>query len=275
MHKQLPIKDKSEDHEFIKASRFDKSKIKTKPHKHNRYFEIIYLSKGSGVHYIDSHKYLIAAPVIFFVRNEQVHHWDINSEPEGFVVILKKNLFDKSLDVELKSLFMKINKHSCLSIKDSSTIQKLFELLVEEEKDGEMAFHITEGLLKSLFAKVLCAAIPVGGNAGLKSGIYQSFIELLSVGTEIRHSVSFYAEKLNTTPQNLNAVCRKEVNKTATDVLSEFIISEAKRLLLYTGQSISEISFVLEFNDPSHFVKYFKNHTGQTPQAFQSSLNSI
>jgi len=54
-------------------------------------------------------------------------------------------------------------------------------------------------------------------------------------------------------------------------VLSEFIISEAKRLLLYTDNTIAEISFLLDFNDPSHFVKYFKRKTGQTPLSFRKN----
>ena len=269
-HEQLPVKDKSEEHKFISASPFDKNKRKTIPHKHNRYFELIYISRGSGNHYIDSRKYAITPPIIYFIRKEQVHYWEIDSTPEGFVVILKKDFFDKSIDGELKALFMKINRHTCLSVKDNSTIDKLLELIVDEnKKDGDTTFHIIEGLLKSLFAKVLGVANPDQYITGIKPGIYQSFIELLSVGTEIKHSVSFYAEKLNTTPQNLNAVCRKEVNQSAANVLSEFIINEAKRLLLYTEQTVSEISFALEFNDPSHFVKYFKKHTGHTPQSFR------
>jgi hypothetical protein len=28
---------------------------------------------------------------VFFVRKEQIHYWELDSEPEGYVVILKKN----------------------------------------------------------------------------------------------------------------------------------------------------------------------------------------
>lgn len=271
MHEQLTVKDKSGENKYINAAPFDKSKRITTPHKHNKYFELVYLSKGSGFHYIDERKYPITPPIIYFIRKEQVHYWEIDSTPEGFVVIVKKDFFDRSLDGELKALFMKINKYTCLSIKDNSTIDKLLELIVEEnKKDYETAFHIIEGLLKSLFAKVLEVAKPDLYITGIKPGIYQSFIELLSASLEIKHSVSFYAEQLNTTPQNLNAICRKEVDQSAADVLSGFIINEAKRLLLYTEQTVTEISFALQFNDPSHFVKYFKKHIGKTPQSFRS-----
>ncbi|TEB40939.1 AraC family transcriptional regulator, partial [Flavobacterium circumlabens] len=73
-----------------------------------------------------------------------------------------------------------------------------------------------------------------------------------------------------TTPQNLNAVCRKELNEPAADVIAEYMISEAKRLLLYTDNNVSEVAYTLNFNDTSHFIKYFKRHTGYTPQVFRS-----
>jgi len=61
----------------------------------------------------------------------------------------------------------------------------------------------------------------------------------------------------------------RAINQSATEVLAGFIVSEAKRLLLYTSNTISEIAFKLEFIDASHFIKYFKRTTGQTPQAFR------
>ncbi|MGK4422634.1 hypothetical protein ACSLVQ_30720, partial [Klebsiella pneumoniae] len=63
-----------------------------------------------------------------------------------------------------------------------------------------------------------------------KPNLYNAYRELLSQSSEIKNSVAHYAAMLNTTPQNLNMVCRKVVDKTAADVLSEHIISEAKRL---------------------------------------------
>lgn len=79
----------------------------------------------------------------------------------------------------------------------------------------------------------------------------------------------YYAELLNTSPQNLNEACQKAVQKPASEVLADFIIIEAKRMLLYTDQTVSEIAFALDFTDASHFVKYFKKLVGLTPQAFR------
>lgn len=271
MPSQLAIKDKSETNVLLKTAPFNKGIGKTQPHKHNSYFEIIYLSKGSGYHSIDHTKYEVKPPIVFFVRKEQVHYWDLLSQPEGYVAILKKAFIDKSLDSELKSLLVKVSALSSLQVKEDSTINQLFALLTQENVPAsESSFSIVEGLLKALLAKILDVSMPLAKSTKTGTGLFHSFRELLGQNAEIKNNVAYYAELLNTTPQNLNAACRKATDQSAASVLAEYIVNEAKRILIYTDNSISEISFALGFSDPSHFVKYFKRHTGHTPNAFRS-----
>jgi len=269
---KLQVKDKNESGKSIKVSPFRKEIRKTTPHKHNNYFEILYLSRGSGYHFIDSRKFEVAPPVMYFIRKDQAHYWELDSEPDGFVIIIKKAFIEESLDGELRSLFAQISRESCIYTKDNATACMLLELLTEtNKKEGKYAFHMTEGLLKALLAHVLEDVKPYTGYAEITSNLYQSFLALLDAEQTVKNKVHYYAEQLSTSPQNLNAACRKAVNQSSEDVLSEFIISEAKRLLLYTDNTIAEISFLLDFNDPSHFVKYFKRKTGQTPLAFRKN----
>ena len=273
MSKELEIKDKSDGGQLIKIAPFRKEVRKTNPHKHNNYFEIIYLTKGKGKHFIDNIAYRIEPPMIYFVRREQVHHWELQTVPDGYVLILKKAFMDKSLDSDLKVIFEKLSNISNLRIKDTKTIDLLFQLLFSENGNiTNQNLSITEGLLKAILAKILQDAVPV--NPVIKpnqrsAGIFQSFKELLIITKDIRNSVAYYAELLNTTPQNLNAICRKTINQSASAILAGYIINEAKRLILYTDKTIAEISQLLHFKDPSHFVKYFKKFTGITPQSIR------
>lgn len=268
MPAKLNIKDKSETGKLIKIAPFRKEIRKTEPHKHNSYFEIIYLSKGSSTHTIDHNKYKVQPPVIFFVRKEQVHHWDLLTVPKGYVLILKKGFIDKSFDGELKVLLTRVSSLSSLQVKDTDTIDQLFQLLTKENNTtSENSFPIVEGLLKALLAKILESAKPLIYK--VKVNLFQSFRELLAQNTEIKNNVAHYAALLNTTPQNLNTICRKAINQSAAEILAEAIISEAKRLLHYTNNRVSEIAFLLDFKDASHFVKYFKRIAGQTPQTYR------
>ncbi len=270
MSHPFPIKNKIEEERAIKVAPFKKNIRKTTPHTHQNYFELIYLSKGSGTHYIDYHKFRIHPPVVFFIRKDQIHFWDLLSEPEGYVVIIKKLFIDRSVDSELRSLLSELGGLSTLRVQDAPSIDPLFKLLSKEfEGTGEINFAVVEGLLKALLAKIREVATPYIGKERYKGDLYHSYIDLLSQPGELRNQVAYYAAKLHTTPQNLNAACRKAVAQSASVVLADHIISEAKRLLIYTDHTVSQIAFELQFNDPSHFVKYFKRHTLQTPASFR------
>ncbi|PZF71629.1 helix-turn-helix domain-containing protein [Taibaiella soli] len=264
MHPFLQIKDKSDQGKFLKVSRFRKDIRKTEPHKHNSYVELVYLSGGEGTHTIDHCCYQVQPPVIFLIRREQVHHWELTTEPDGFVMILKKAFLDQSLDGELKSLLTQLSSFPCLLVKDFHSIEQFFELLATETN-----VTVQEGLLKALLAKILDVSDPLSNSRNKDADLFEAFRELLSQNVGLRNSVGYYAEQLHTTPQNLNALCRKSLNVSASELLSEYIISEAKRLLLYTGNSVAEVAYLLGFKDASHFVKYFKRYTLNTPTTFR------
>lgn len=268
MNKDFEIKDKTHPNDGIKISPFKKDIRKTQPHKHKSYFEIIYLTAGSGHHTIDTHAHRIKPPIAFTVKKEQIHFWEIESEPSGFVLIIKKQFVERCLDLDLRRLLSDLTAYNVLFPNDNSTAI-LFELLnVEFEKNGANQNPIFDGLLKALLGNLLASS--KNKIKAHKNNLYGQFINSLSQGKLINR-VAYYAEILNTTPQNLNAICRKEVDKTAAEVISEHIIGEAKRLLWYTDLSVSEIAHSLQFKDNSHFTKYFKRHLNITPITFRKA----
>ena len=266
----INIKDKSKDSGYLKAAAFRKDRRKTEPHKHNSYFELIYLSAGRGYHTIDNQRYDVRPPALFFIRQEQVHHWDLDmdTEPEGFVLILKRMFFEQSLDGELKELLEKVSQLTCAYLDDVEVIEQLLGLVVKEA-DGSLLF--VEAMLKGLFVKIAEVARPAMVRGGHRKELYRAFGELLLHERPLRNNVAYYAHQLNTTPQNLNAVCRKAAARSAAEVLAEYVIGEARRLLAYTDNTVAEVSYSLSFKDPSHFVKYFKRHTGYTPKGFRET----
>lgn len=47
---KIILKNKLEENKLFKISRFKEVVKRTKPHKHEAYFELIYLSQGAGFH---------------------------------------------------------------------------------------------------------------------------------------------------------------------------------------------------------------------------------
>jgi AraC family transcriptional regulator, transcriptional activator of pobA len=271
MNDGISVINKMPSDRIIKIAPFKKEVRVTRPHTHQSYLEIIFLSKAQGYHFIDSKKYQVSPPVVFFVRKEQVHHWNMVTEPEGYVMIIKEKFVELTLDREIRALLHRFNSTEVLYPKQTAAIISLFELLANESAAGiTISDLVVEGLLKALLAKLLPESNSLVGK-GPETDSYRLFQEMLLQRDTLNNKVSHYASLLNTTPQNLNKVCRRAANLSASEVLSGFIIAEAKRLLIYTDKTISEIGFLLGFSDSSHFGKYFRRFTGMTPKIFRTA----
>ena len=70
----------------------------------------------------------------------------------------------------------------------------------------------------------------------------------------------------------LNNITKTTLGKTASDVINDHIILEAKRYLLATSEQVNQIAYHLGYEDTSYFIRFFKKHTGKTPDAFRSNL---
>jgi AraC family transcriptional activator of pobA len=79
-----------------------------------------------------------------------------------------------------------------------------------------------------------------------------------------------YADRLAVHVNHLNKVLKENTGKTTTDVIGQRISQEAKILLKQTDWNVSEIAFVLGFEEIAHFSNFFKKQVGTSPLAFRS-----
>ena len=105
MSTELSVKDKSGGGAPLKIAPFKSAIRQTEPHRHNGYFELIFLTTGQGVHVIDGRRYFVEPPILFVIRKDQVHFWELTTPGEGFVLIIRKEFVDGLTDGRLRSLF--------------------------------------------------------------------------------------------------------------------------------------------------------------------------
>ena len=99
--------------------------------------------------------------------------------------------------------------------------------------------------------------------------IFEEFTSLLQRYNKRERNVGFYARQLNITPKYLSSVVKEVSGRTAARWIDESVILEAKTLLKYSGMSIQEIAYSLNFSTQSFFGKYFKQHTGTSPSRYK------
>lgn len=101
--------------------------------------------------------------------------------------------------------------------------------------------------------------------------ICKSFENLVMEHYTYERSVSFYANKLGITLQYLSNTVKQVTGKTVSEIISRFVITDAKAQLKSTNLSIQEIAYSLNFANVSFFGKYFKRHVGLSPQQYRES----
>lgn len=83
-------------------------------------------------------------------------------------------------------------------------------------------------------------------------------------------TVKYLAEMVNLSPGYLGDLLKKETGLNAQEHIHQYIIEEAKNILLNSSQSISEIAFQLGFEYPQYFSRLFKQKTGTTPLEYRN-----
>ncbi len=158
-----------------------------------------------------------------------MHHWEINTIPESFVIIIKESFLEQIVDNSIVFQLQKIKQLSEVFIdKNDEIIPLLFKMLASEMKQPQINLEVIESGLKAIFAKLI--QYSQSFLTSINPTIEQQFLELLS--ENLVNNVSFYAEKLHTSSQNLNAICQKSFQKSASEVIAEWMIIEIKRQLL-------------------------------------------
>ncbi len=264
-------KSKLESEATFKISRFKEVIKRTKPHKHIGYYELIFIIDGEGFHTVDTVTYRVVAPEFYMLSAGQLHYWQFTSIPKGFVILLKEDEFDKINESNTIRLLSELKLVTQLSLSNSDSFVTILKDMYHIFKNGDnYSTDIIHSYLSALFAKLLSLSKTANQKMSITpSKIFENFIDLVSTDVRKRHKVNEYASLLNTTPQNLNALCRKYRGKSASEIIVLQLILESKRYILHTDNTIFEIAEILGFEDVSNFIKYFKRYEKITPKQFR------
>lgn len=103
--------------------------------------------------------------------------------------------------------------------------------------------------------------------------LFDEFKILLSENIKYSRSVKYYADHLAISTKKLNSILKKYTGNRAKEFIEEKIISNSKKLLLETPDTIKQISYTMGFTEPTNFNKFFKKYNGTTPLQFRKELN--
>lgn len=246
-------------------------------HRHDFFF-FLALKKGTGNHEIDFVNYDVTDYTIFIIRPGQVHKLDLDSNCEGYMIQFNTEFY-YSIQKELNSLLQKASAINYYQLKkdDFLKLNLLLTSIFTEYKNKAVAYkEVIKSNLHILFIELIRLKNTNNKTFNTKDLYIQERLEefLHSLETNIIKikQVSQYADMLNLSNYQLNTITKQTLGKTASQLINEQIILESKRYLLASSNQINQIAYHLGYEDVSYFIRFFKKHTGYSPEAFRKKL---
>lgn len=100
--------------------------------------------------------------------------------------------------------------------------------------------------------------------------LFNRFMMLLERDFKISRDVNYYARQMNISSKYLTNIVSQVTGHTPKTIIDQYVILQLKMQLKRSTQSVKEMAWEFHFADVSFFCRYFKKHTGLTPQQIRS-----
>ncbi len=251
------------------------------PHR-TEFFHLFIFEDCHPLHIIDFKPTQIEPSSLLFLNKGTIHQFDERNDYQGWLIVFTDTFYCQSPDdldyLNRNPLFNDIHDDPFLKV-SSITMSQIIKIseeinLKQPNISKPLLTRIKKNLLHNILLlsenqKYLQESSPLPKTKELD--YYLTFKTLLTSNLKDEKTVAFYANQMNLTERRLYQITTTIIGKTPKEVIDQYLILEAKRLLAQNRKNIKEIAYELGFKEPTNFIKYFKKQTSQTPIKFKSS----
>lgn len=256
----------------------------TYPHRHDNFFEILFLTKGTGSHTIDFQQYEVKPFSVFFLSPGQIHELDLSPDVQGYIFLFTSDFyyFNKTETNKLYELPYFFHETLAspplyLNITDeNSDFENWFKKACDENNSNEIdKIEVIRAYLDLIL--VFCKrkyTQPINFDEKHQKGrlLVKKFKQLIEQYCTENLTIKKYAALLFVTPSHLSEVVKSVTGRTSSDLINDRMVLEIKRLLKYSDLTVTEIAYKLNFSDQSYFAKYVKKLSSFSPKELRNRL---
>jgi len=235
-------------------------------------YHLLWIRKGTGVHYIDTARYDIKNNTLFCIFPGQIHVLNLFKDTEGYLISFDTDFLEMAHN-EFFPIFhhnqfvaqQPFSKISICHTKEEEIAQILDSMSLEFQNFYLLRKEVLRNYLKIFLIKIARHIDRPANDSGIiKTNRYlKKFFDLLHQNFKKVKSVSEYAGMMAVSATYLNEVIKSATGFPVSYHIQQHVIIEAKRQALFTDLSMKEIAYGLGFDDITHFSKYFKGFAGQ------------
>lgn len=247
-----------------------------KLHRHS-YWEIFLVKEGSGRHLVDFEETAFAGNSVHIILPHHVHQLSASSTTKGLVLTISDDFFHASN--ENRALIPGLGNYQ-LQHKtpilhfSAEEFNGLWEIALQMQRESLVSSGEKNLVLKNYLSILLCkcrrqlALVNAAPRSLSDLELFISFRHFVETHFQQHTKIQDYLKLLGVNDKKLFAVCSFYTGISPSDYLHRRILTEAKRLLLFSPSCQKEIAYRLNFTDLSHFIKFFKQKTGLLPREF-------
>ena len=250
-------------------------------HIHN-FYTILLVTGGQGKITVNDATYEIKPKTICRIAPDQRHSYEGIYNADGNILFICQDYYVEEFSfIRLLNVFSctsQVNRNSCnpciaLSDKEFKSLSDLISSISNEYDSytpENNAVSIMRSLLNILLLRLSDIHETKSDNSSTGSSIMiHELSHLIDSSFVKEHHIKFYTSALNISEKQLNDLCNRYFNSSLKKILKDRLMLEARKLLISSEMSVSEISYKLNYDDNSYINKVFRKEVGLTPKKFR------
>jgi len=213
---------------------------------------------------------------LYFLSPDHVFWWQRRVKTTGFVVYFKADFFhffNGNFNNEFP--FFDLAASNFLELATETSVELAFDfdkLYKEYYTPNHYRIQIIQSFLLSLLFKFKSMQ-EIKNTAIVKPSKKQDLVvrfqNLVANCYLTKKQVGDYADLLFVSANTLNQQVKEITGKTAKQIIADKMMQEAKKQLRYTTDDIGQIAYNIGFDEPTHFIRFFKTQTTMTPNEYR------
>lgn len=248
-----------------------------RPHTHPDHMQVLLVKSGGGTIRMEEQILPIPVPGILVVPAGIVHQIDFDPGTDGFVVTAALGCL-KTATVSDPRLLKAAERPAVYPLEGTGvSIPAVIDTFEWLHREFIWSAPGRRTAIMAQYMRILVVVLRLNvthDDPGIAApdrdyDLLVRYRALLEEHFRNERSLAFYAGDLAVTQARLNAACKARAGKTASDLLYERIVIEAKRYLVYTESSVAQVAHLTGFEDPAYFNRFFTQRVGVSPGAFR------
>lgn len=254
-------------------------------HKHS-FFEILYVYSGKATQKIKNERVDLREGDVCIVSPEVEHSLGVFDDSVIVNILIKKSTFNDTFfellreNNVLSTFFIKIlsskryNNYIIFHTgKDESVIETVLNMYKEYIEDKKYNDKILNNLLMIFFAYVLREH---ENGVELPNEINHETEKIISILNYIQDNyttvnLSELAETFHFTVPYLSKIIKSYTGKNFTEILQKIKLDKASKLLESTNFTVTDISYMVGYDNKEHFIRTFKKQFEVSPTQYRKN----